>query len=53
MVDRKLRDALVGMVVLGLYIGTLVIAYSLFGARGSTVPPSQYIAPSTAFNFPR
>ena len=53
MVDRKLRDALVGIVLLGLYFGTLVTAYSLYSARGSTVPPPQYVAPSTAFDFHR
>lgn len=52
MADRKLRDVLVCIVVLGLYMGTLVTAYSLYSSRGSTVPPSQYVAPSTVFNFP-
>lgn len=53
MAIRKLRDALAGIVLLGLYVGTLVTAYSLYSARGSTVPPTQYVAPSTVFNVPR
>lgn len=51
MSDRKLSDASIGIVLLGLYVGTMIVIYSLCSARTLTVPLPHYIAPSTTFSF--
>lgn len=53
MSDKKLRDALIGFGMLCVYSVALSALYFLCSAHMQEISPAQYIASSSAFNFPR